>query len=119
MYRSSPWAWFMPTLIFIALISIFGWPWWTFFLLFWLVPKFSRRCFGIWNRWGPNNERTNRQRPKRKRKNDDFDFDTQHTNGSEAVPRRRVIRTSDGEFMTAIEDPETGMLVLEEYEKSY
>lgn len=55
--------------------------------------------------------------PSRKRKNhmdDDMPFNPNIKLGNEDGLNRRIIRASDGEILVAVEDPQTGMLYLEE-----
>lgn len=100
----------------VGLIVFMGWPWWSLFALFWLVPKLGRVSCGNWF-WARDEEAPWQRSDKPKRRADDFPGYPTHQMPRPAVDssaRRRIIRTSDGEFMVAVEDPATGMLVLEE-----
>lgn len=97
--------WIIPVLLVVLFVKI-GWAGWWMLAFFWLFPMF----FGGWrgHSWGCWSSFENEEE-KRKRKNDElYDFNPPMEN------RRRLIRTSDGEILTAVEDPQTGILILEE-----
>jgi hypothetical protein len=97
--------------VFVFIFSKFGWSFWWVLGFLWFAPwLWSKSGF-----WGDNNRDT--ADPKRKRKNDEFDPSHYAPPAHETLeknPHRRLIRTADGEFLVAVEDPHTGILYLED-----
>lgn len=98
---------FFPAIVVFIILEQFGWSLWWMFGLIWILPMMFGR--GGWCLPWMRDEHDDL--PPRKRKEiPTYDYDpVQPIEGS-----RRIIRTSDGEILTAVEDPNTGMLILEE-----
>jgi hypothetical protein len=97
---------------FIVAIFVLGLPWWLIFPAFFV-------CGGACSSSRRHSHYTHTDETKRKRKNEEFEPIPQTKSGDyEFDPytnyRRRVVQTRDGRYMTALEDPETGRLILED-----
>ncbi|MCI0712413.1 MAG: hypothetical protein L0154_19820 [Chloroflexi bacterium] len=94
---------FFPAIFVLIILEQFGISLWWLLGVFWLAPLILRGwCFPMMR---------GDELPQRKRKElASYDYEpARPIDGS-----RRIIRTSDGEILTAVEDPSTGMLILED-----
>lgn len=110
-YRGS---WIFPAIMAVIVLSWLDWPFWMVGFL-WFAPWF----FGGASHFGGGCNDQEYDERKRKVKNEEqWENRTSTYEPFRDDTRRRIIRTADGEFMTAIEDPATGMLILEERESN-
>ena len=97
---------FFPAIFVLFILERFGISLWWVLGVFWIAPLIFGELSLPWMRGSDENELSQRKR----KEIPSYDYEpSRPIDGN-----RRIIRTSDGEILTAVEDPATGMLILEE-----